>query len=58
MNCKEATRYISESMDRPLSTGERLRLRLHLFICHYCSDFSRQAAFLRKVNQQKPKSKP
>jgi hypothetical protein len=33
-------------MDRPLSTGERWRLRLHLAICDVCSRFDRQLSLL------------
>lgn len=49
MTCKEATRAISDGLDRQLGLGERIKLRIHLFICHYCSDFLRQTRFLRRV---------
>ncbi len=44
--CKHAHRLLSERMDRPLSTGERWRLRLHLAICDVCSRFDRQLSLL------------
>lgn len=49
MKCKDATHLVSEALDRPLARGERFRLRVHLFICHYCNDFSRQMRFLRRA---------
>lgn len=36
-------------MDRELPTGERLRLRLHLFACDACTRFSHQMGFLRQA---------
>lgn len=55
MQCKEASHLVSQALDRPLGPGERLRLRLHLFICHYCNDFSRQLSFLRRSARQAAK---
>jgi len=52
MSCKEATRAISDGLDRKLGMAERLKLRAHLFICHYCTDFFTQTRFLRKAARQ------
>lgn len=49
MNCKDATRAISDGLDRHLSTSDRVKLRVHLFICHYCRNFVRQTRFLRRA---------
>ena len=45
--CHEAHRMLVSGMDRDLSTGERLRLRAHLFACDACTRFSHQMGFLR-----------
>ncbi|HEY9101360.1 zf-HC2 domain-containing protein [Chitinimonas sp.] len=55
MKCKDATRLVSEGLDRQLALGERVRLRLHLFICHYCTDFSTQVRFLRRAARRAPR---
>ncbi|MFN3566533.1 MAG: zf-HC2 domain-containing protein [Burkholderiaceae bacterium] len=47
--CRAAHRLISEGMDRPLGTGERLRLRLHLSMCSTCTRIERQLGFLRQA---------
>ncbi|CAJ0691849.1 zf-HC2 domain-containing protein [Ralstonia holmesii] len=47
--CKEAHRMLVSKMDRDLSTGERLRLRVHLFACDACTRFSHQMGFLRQA---------
>ena len=49
LTCKEATRLVSQGMDRRLGVGERLRLHVHLAICDACTQFTRQMAFLRKA---------
>jgi len=49
LTCKEATRLVSQGLDRKLRFGERLMLRLHLAICDGCTNFSRQVASLRKA---------
>jgi hypothetical protein len=47
--CRAAHRLISEGMDRPLETGERLRLSLHLSMCSTCARIERQMDFLRQA---------
>ena len=49
LTCKEASRLISQGMDRRLSLAERIALRLHLSICDACTRFSSQVQFLRRA---------
>jgi hypothetical protein len=49
LSCKEATRLVSQGLDRRLGLGERMALRLHLAICEGCSRFRRQVLFLREA---------
>lgn len=57
LTCKDATRLMSEALDRPLGLHERLSLRLHLLICLGCRNFRRQMDFLRAACQRlTPKS--
>lgn len=49
LSCKEATRLVSEGLDRRLSFGQRVALRLHLAICDGCTNFNRQLRFLRRA---------
>lgn len=49
LTCKEATALVSQELDRPLSRWERVKLRLHLVLCDACSNFVRQAAFIRRA---------
>ena len=49
LSCKEASRLLSQGLDRRLGFAERLALRLHLLICDGCTNFSKQVAFIRKA---------
>ncbi len=52
LTCKQATRLVSEALDRPLSLRERLGLRAHLMICAGCAQFERQLGFLRAASKR------
>ena len=49
LSCKEASRLISQGMDRRLSFLERIAVRLHVGICDACTRFARQVEFLRRA---------
>ena len=49
LTCKDASRLISQGMDRRLSFMERIALRLHVRVCDACTRFSRQLGFLRRA---------
>lgn len=46
LNCKQASKLVSLSLDRPLSWSERWQLKLHLFICNSCRRFAKQLKLL------------
>jgi predicted anti-sigma-YlaC factor YlaD len=49
MTCKQASRLVSQGLDRRLGALERVRLRLHLAICDGCTNFKKQIDFLRRA---------
>lgn len=49
LNCRQASRLISQRQDRELSVSERLSLRMHLALCEACSRVTEQFDFLRKA---------
>lgn len=51
MNCRHATRLLSEAQERKLSLGERMRLKVHTAICTGCRNFSRQVGMLRQFSR-------
>lgn len=57
--CRHASRLSSESMERPLTMSESIRLRLHLMICTGCTNYDHSIKLLhqtlenmRKANEQ------
>jgi putative zinc finger protein len=49
LSCKEATRLVSQGLERRPGFAARVALRLHLLVCDGCANFSRQMAFLREA---------
>jgi hypothetical protein len=49
LSCKEASRLVSQGLDRDLGLFARARLRLHLAICDGCTNFKKQMDFLRRA---------
>jgi hypothetical protein len=52
ISCKDASRLVSQREEGPLSSWQRLVLRLHLSVCAACSRFEKQIAFLRTAMQR------
>lgn len=42
MNCKEATRLLSEKKDRVLLSKEKTSLKFHTMMCSACRNFDKQ----------------
>lgn len=47
LSCKEATKLISESLDKPLSFRQRVWVTVHVLMCRFCSRYQRQLALMR-----------
>jgi hypothetical protein len=54
LSCREASRLISEQLDRELGVAERASLRVHLAICAACTRMTRQFEFLRRAAREFP----
>lgn len=48
-NCREVTRLVLAGQDRRLTAGERLGVRMHLMMCHGCTEFHRQLGVMRQA---------
>ena len=53
-SCREATRLISDDLDRSLFWSERLRLALHLLLCGPCARFRRAVHWLHQILASPP----
>jgi hypothetical protein len=49
LTCKEASQLISQSYERRLTFTERLGLRVHLFVCEACAQFTHQMKLLHEA---------
>ena len=45
--CKHITRLLSDALDRQLTTGEWVAIRLHLPTCSGCRNYRKQIGLLR-----------
>jgi hypothetical protein len=52
LNCKEATRLMSQEQDRHLTLRERLALRYHTALCIGCTNYRKHMRFLRKAAER------
>ena len=57
MNCREATRLMSESQERKLSVSDRMSLQLHVMMCSGCHNFKRQMGAVRSMARGYAKNK-
>jgi hypothetical protein len=46
LSCKEATRLVSEGLDRDMPFWRRMGLRFHVLMCRGCSHYARQITAL------------
>ena len=52
LDCKAASRLLSERQDRELPAAEVARLRLHLVLCSACRNVSEQLDLIRRAMKQ------
>lgn len=52
LTCKQASQIVSQSLDRPLSWPDRMRLKSHLLICNACNRFNQQMRLLNIAVKQ------
>lgn len=58
LSCKEASRLVSEGLDRKLAMRERVTLRFHLMMCSGCTRVEKQLKFLRRAIAAMPGPEP
>jgi len=49
-SCHQASRLASDSLDRPLSLWERLKLKLHLSMCSNCKNCDSNLKVMHQIN--------
>ena len=49
--CQDVSQKVSLSMDTPLPLHQRMAVRIHLWMCRYCTLFARQLRMLRSMSR-------
>ena len=49
LNCRETTRLVSESQERPLTLKEKVGLKFHTMMCAGCRNFQKSIDSLRSA---------
>ncbi len=53
-SCKKATELIERREDFPLSTIEKLKLKMHLLMCNKCHSYAEESALINKMLKDIP----
>jgi len=57
MNCREATKLMSDAQEKPLLLKSRFGLEIHLMMCSGCHNFKEQMDALRTMTRAYAKGK-
>ncbi|MFP5384006.1 MAG: zf-HC2 domain-containing protein [Gammaproteobacteria bacterium] len=52
LNCEQATKLLSESLDRPLTVRERMGVNMHLMMCRGCRNCGQHMQDLRHIARE------
>lgn len=52
MNCHQATRLLSDALDRELTIKEKAALTIHTSMCSGCRHFGKQMGTIRQISKQ------
>lgn len=56
--CQQTVETISQSMERPLTLGERFKLKLHLWICVWCQWYLEHLHLIRQTSRAQADKAP
>ncbi len=49
MNCRQATRLLSDAQEHKLPIMDRAALKMHVVMCSGCRNFAKQMGVLREI---------
>jgi predicted anti-sigma-YlaC factor YlaD len=58
LHCDMVSKYVSDSMDRKLSLGQKIGVRMHLFMCSHCARVAKQLQLIRRMSRTEETSCP
>jgi hypothetical protein len=56
--CQQTVETISQSMERPLTLGERFTTKLHLWVCAWCQWYLEQLQLIRDSSRAQAEKAP
>ena len=56
--CQQTVEILSQSMERPLTLNERLKVKLHLWICVWCQWYLEHLHLLRNTSRAQAEIAP
>ena len=56
--CHQTVETISQSMERPLTSGESFKLKLHVWICVWCQWYMEHLQIIRDTSRTKADKAP
>ncbi len=51
LNCRQTTELVSHSLDRKLSFGQKIKLKLHLMMCPHCRNYAKQLRLMQRFSR-------
>lgn len=52
LNCTQVTRLYSDGLERPLTFGEKLSVKMHILMCDGCRNFGKQMTSIRHIAKE------
>lgn len=56
--CQQTVETISQSMERPVTLSERIKLKLHLWICVWCQWYLEHLQLIRDTSRAQAEKSP
>ena len=56
--CQQTVETLSQSMERPLTLNERLKVKLHLWICVWCQWYLEHLHLIRNTSRAQAETAP
>ena len=51
LSCRDVSRLVSDAMEQQLPLGQRMALRVHLWMCKACAAYEQQIVALRRLTR-------
>lgn len=56
-NCEHVSKLTSQALDEPMTSRQKMGMKIHMLFCEFCRNNSEQLQLIRTMIQTKKKSK-